>query len=534
MKRDIKINYGILNSIVENINQYKNAIESISEVLSNINKKLEGENDGQAITALRNKYNDLNSQIDSCKEEINDLYNIFNGYTRDMTDIIRPNNYNAMTRVSRNDIYWNKQAIISSCANVGMTQRNASVYRGIVNPFADDDEKARERRNGYKIDAIHNDIQNYYSKLMDSVSDMERLYNTKIIPYENMDDAYKRKAKSLYSKYTNFFEGFKTITSKIGIGALHLVEGVASSLLELVKGVWGLAKGVVTYLGAGIGVACTAVAGDAPDCLKNCKSKVEEYNKTIAAIVKDPFLIVEGLSQSINDAYEDKGICYVTGYAAGEIGQLILLKKISGKIKGAGSAGGIDDAEKMILNSLDDANKWGSRYYDDWLKALTVDEREAITIYTGSDYKKINSYLRGFSDNLGGVDPKVIDNLNSALGKANVPYDMVVYRGTDFAPFKKLLDVDEFGRIDYNSLVGKTINDKAFVSTALLEDASFSNMQVAWKINVPAGADAAYVAKLSKYPNEAELLFNCGQSMIIRDVVVDSSGKLNIKLDLLK
>lgn len=188
----------------------------------------------------------------------------------------------------------------------------------------------------------------------------------------------------------------------------------------------------------------------------------------------------------------------------------------------------------MILNSLDDANKWGSRYYDDWLKALTVDEREAITIYTGSDYKKINSYLRGFSDNLGGVDPKVIDNLNSALGKANVPYDMVVYRGIDFAPFKKLLDVDEFGRIDYNSLVAKTINDKAFVSTALLEDASFSNMQVAWKINVPAGADAAYVAKLSKYPNEAELLFNCGQSMIIRDVVVDSSGKLNIKLDLLK
>lgn len=45
MKRDIKVNYGILSSIVSDLKQYNEAIESIDGLLININKKLENEND---------------------------------------------------------------------------------------------------------------------------------------------------------------------------------------------------------------------------------------------------------------------------------------------------------------------------------------------------------------------------------------------------------------------------------------------------------------------------------------------------------
>ena len=65
MKRDIKVNYGILSSIVSDLKQYNEAIESIDGLLININKKLENENDGKAIEALRNKYDKLKVQIDS-------------------------------------------------------------------------------------------------------------------------------------------------------------------------------------------------------------------------------------------------------------------------------------------------------------------------------------------------------------------------------------------------------------------------------------------------------------------------------------
>ncbi|MGM0764661.1 MAG: ADP-ribosyltransferase [Bacillota bacterium] len=91
------------------------------------------------------------------------------------------------------------------------------------------------------------------------------------------------------------------------------------------------------------------------------------------------------------------------------------------------------------LNNVEEAHKWGSKYYDSWLKTLTVSERSAIEQYTGNDYTKINSYLRGFSDSLDGVDSKVIDHIKSGLSKAEVPHDMKVYRGTDLRPFENLL-----------------------------------------------------------------------------------------------
>lgn len=534
MKRDIKVNYGTIDSIVQELERYRSALENIESTIININNKLESENSGEAVSALRNKYSDMKGQIDSCKEEITDLRDIFSNYSNDMTSIIRPKNREAMMRVSRNDIYWNMETLISSCCNVGMTRRNAAVFKSFPSPFASDEEKAAERRNGDKLDDLHNSIGYHYNRLMEDVSDMRNLYNRKIIPYENMDDTYKTKAKSIYSKYTNFFEGMRTGLTNIGVGTVNLVKGVAASLFGLVKGVWDLGKGVVTYLGAGIGIACTAVFGDAPDCLKECKSKAAKYNETISAIIHDPFLIVEGLAQNVNDAYEEKGICYVTGYVAGEVAQLIILKKAGDKIKGVKGADTAVDAEKMALNSLDDAAKFGDKFYGDWLKSLSLEERQAITFYTGNDFYKINNYLRGTSKTLDGVDPKVLKNLNNALSKAQVPYDMTVYRGTDLVPFKGLYEVDLMSNtIDASSLIGKSVSDKAFMSTAILDSSSF-NKEVLWTINVPAGSNAAYVASLSKYPTEAELLFNSGQSMIITDAIVDSSGRLHLTLDLIK
>ena len=335
MKRDIKINYGVLESIVNDLSKYQTALEDMDNTLRNINTKLENENDGEAVNALKLKYKEVKGQIDTCHGEISDLYDIFNNYVTDMTDIIKPKNESQMMRVSRNDIWWNMQTINNCCTNVLMTRHNASVFKSWPSPFADDEEKAAERRNGEKLDDLHNDIITYGNKLMEDYNDMSNLYNKKIIPYENMDDTYKTKASSLYSKYTNFLEGLETILTDIGVGAVDILKGVAASLLGLVKGVWDLAKGAVTYLGAGIGIACTAVFGDAPDCLKDCQAKVDEYNKTISAVIHDPFLLVEGLCQNINDTYEEKGICYVTGYAVGEVAQLILLKKAGDKLKGA-------------------------------------------------------------------------------------------------------------------------------------------------------------------------------------------------------
>ena len=533
MKRDIKVNYGTIDSIVQELERYRSALESIESRIISINNKLESENSGEAVSALRTKYSDMKSQISSCKEEITDLHDIFCNYSNDMTSIIRPKNHESMMRVSRNDIYWNMETLISSCCNVGMTRRNAAVFKSFPSPFASDEEKAAERRNGDKLDDLHNSIGYYYNRLMEDVSDMRDLYNRKVIPYENMDDTYKSKANSIYSKYTNFFEDLHTKLNSFGVGTINLVKGIGVSILGFIGDVWNLVKGVFVYAGAGIGVACTAFFGDSPDFFLECKRKTSKYNETISAIIHDPFLIVEGLAQGANDTYEEKGICYVTGYVAGEVAQLILLKKAGDKIKGVKGADTAVDAEKMALNSLDDASKFGEKYYGDWLNTLSVEEREAIRLYTANGSGRINKYLRGIEGTLNGIDPKALQNLNNAISKGQVPYDMTVYRGTGLSPLKKLSEVNLMSNsIDCSSLIGKTISEKGFMSTTVLERSAF-NRQVMWTINVPEGASAAYVASISKYPKEAELLINSGQSMIIKEASIDSSGKIHIVADLL-
>ena len=347
MKRDIKVNYGILSSIVSDLKQYNEAIESIDGLLININKKLENENDGKAIEALRNKYDKLKVQIDSCKEETKDLYNIFNNYINDMTDIIKPIDEQKMMRVSRNDIYFNKVSIGNACDNIGSIMSGILTSLGSAGTLLTSGTKIKN--NIVKMYAISSLAKATSQSLQNDMDDINKLYNENVISYENMDDTYKNKASELYDKYSSVWEKFTTTVGGIGKASVDIVKGFFSSLVGLVKGVFDILKAAVVYIGAGIGAISEKITGDAPDCLKSCERKVKEYNKTIVEIVKDPFSLIEGLSQTLNDTYEEKGIAYMGGYVVGEVAQVLLLKKVSGA-KSAKGIDGVEDAAKTVKN----------------------------------------------------------------------------------------------------------------------------------------------------------------------------------------
>ena len=347
MKRDIKVNYGTLSGVVSNLKQYNEAIESIDGLLISINEKLENENDGKAIEALRNKYDKLKVQIDSCKEETKDLYNIFNNYINDMTDIIKPIDDQKMMRVSRNDIYWNKESIGNACDNIGNMMSSPLAALESVGTVLTSGTNVKS--NIEKMYAISLLAKATSEDLQDDMDDINKLYNENVISYENMDDTYKNKASELYDKYSSAWEKFTTTVGKAGKASIDIVKGFFSSLVGLVEGVFGLLKGVVVYAGAGLGAISEKITGDAPDCLKYCERKAEEYNKTIVEIVKDPFSLIEGLSQTLNDTYEEKGIAYMGGYVVGEVAQVLLLKKVSGA-KSAKGIDGVEDAAKTVKN----------------------------------------------------------------------------------------------------------------------------------------------------------------------------------------
>ena len=194
-------------------------------------------------------------------------------------------------------------------------------------------------------------------------------------------------------------------------------------------------------------------------------------------------------------------------------------------------------ANKFSLNKVKvdvEVPKYSTQELDAYFRksqqSFTNAEAEGVRVYTSNDYTYINNYLRGFSDDLGPVSTSTISDIDSALSKMELPADLTLYRGTDSAPFMNIVDKNFNGTLDWNSLVGKTFEDRAFVSTSV--DTPFDN-EVRWVINAPKGSKGGMVTAFSMFPNENELLLPRNSKFLIKGIdKVDN--KIILKMDLIE
>ncbi|MBS2970665.1 hypothetical protein J9317_18130 [Metabacillus sp. KIGAM252] len=208
-----------------------------------------------------------------------------------------------------------------------------------------------------------------------------------------------------------------------------------------------------------------------------------------------------------------------------------ILTKFSSNSSGGRGTESLPRENKQTIRTLNEAHEWGEKYYSDWLHNLPEREIAALKQYTGSDFSIINKYLRGFDDSLHGIDPGIIQDLSSSLYKAQVPHDINVFRGTDLGPLDDIINLNDMGKIITEDLIGKTFIDYGFMSTSIAKESSFQHLPVSWEINVPKGANGAYIGQISQFPHEAELLLQARQEMVIREAFLDNDDKLHIKLD---
>ena len=194
-------------------------------------------------------------------------------------------------------------------------------------------------------------------------------------------------------------------------------------------------------------------------------------------------------------------------------------------------------ASKFSLNKVKvdvEAPKYSTQELDAYFRksqqSFTNAEAEGVRVYTSNDYTYINNYLRGFSDDLGPVSTSTISDIDSALSKMELPADLTLYRGTDSAPFMNIVDKNFNGTLDWNSLVGKTFEDRAFVSTSVVTP--FDD-EVRWVINAPKGSKGGMVTAFSMFPNENELLLPRNSKFLIKGIdKVDN--KIILKMDLIE
>ena len=157
-----------------------------------------------------------------------------------------------------------------------------------------------------------------------------------------------------------------------------------------------------------------------------------------------------------------------------------------------------------------------------WKEGLSAQEASAVYDYTGEAYENINQVMRGQASAFDAGNRERASLLRGALSRAKIPKECVVYRGAS----KEALGA--YQHLSDQELVGKTIQDRGFMSTSLREKDSFGG-KVKLKITVPKGAHGAYVGYTSQYGhNESEVLFCDGQVMKITGVTRDFFGRRTI------
>lgn len=161
---------------------------------------------------------------------------------------------------------------------------------------------------------------------------------------------------------------------------------------------------------------------------------------------------------------------------------------------------------------------------DDWLKLITSAQRDGVETYTGSAYEEMNEYLRGLSSSISSSRKQAIEDCTKALAKASLPQETIVRRGSGYNMLREL-GVD-FSPDNKSAVIGATVVDKGFVSTSPASGGGFSG-SIEYVIKLPEGSQAMYVAPISRFSSEQELLINRGGRYLIEDVEYNSYGEVN-------
>ncbi|MDQ0233143.1 DNA/RNA non-specific endonuclease [Metabacillus malikii] len=458
MKQDLKINYGILDGIIEQLRTYKNALDTMDSSLETLVGFINN-NYADSIDAWDELVKDSKKHIKEYREQIGDLLSLFEGYVDDTTAHISPIARNAMMRVDRRDIWMNLCQLESGINNNVPKAIRITKNEPFSLAFWDDptdEEKEKSRSNKAKLDYIRGEISSTQTILDRKMDALWNIFDNKIVPYENTDDAYNNKAAAVKSKYTNFFEGI--------IDQFEQDIKVATSFIKgLVEGIVDILVGIVTIV---VDASIVAVSNHIPDTIepdfiKNPANEVKaKYGKMISDAIEDPFGIFESIGQGISDTVEEEGIAYIAGNAApslipyvGVVGKAKWLKAVD---NGDGpKTNSVTEALKPKVNDLVRNNKAFEGIKQRGVEVVTKTANGAIHVVKQLD-KGINSVRNGLvyvADNVvGGIDVFIdimkrngnIDNnavYVNVPNKPNVPWNVLdnkVIQENIVAPLKMM------------------------------------------------------------------------------------------------
>lgn len=183
--------------------------------------------------------------------------------------------------------------------------------------------------------------------------------------------------------------------------------------------------------------------------------------------------------------------------------------------------------------------------------------KDTLFAYTSYMFGDINETLRDCNDYEEFCQYKEVkestDAITSAISKSKLEKDMWLTRGVDKEGAAAFLGISQgaiTGSEDFNpnSLVGKTVTDKAFMSCGSTQGTGFTDKKVNYSIFCPAGTEALYAEpfsmagegdkrywngkdKQSKLGDELETILQRGTSCMITKAYRGKDGTLNVEME---
>ena len=380
MKRDLKLNMSHLDAISRKVQSYIDAMEAVELAARKFEQTIKDQ-DSDAYNKLSEQWETNvweNEKI--LKYRLGVIKEMIDSYISDMTDYIAPENETAMMRVDRNDIWWNYKQIEGEATSfdwiVQDTGSTLATYKRlfIPNPFSSDEENeakksaqqqeedaesARRQRNYEKLQGFRDQLDtSIRKKLSDSVDEIKKIYENKVIPFENTDDSYKSKMSAYYSEWSSMGDKF----SDAGNAIRDFLAGIGDSLVDTVKGLLTLVVDLgILY----VDVRWKSIVPiQVPEVLDQ---EVEKIKQKYEPLFKDPVNTIGGIGQSICDTADEKGVAYSSGYIVTEVVTALLADKGLDKIKNVAKTGKTADnvadiaegAAKGAGNAAEDAGKAG-------------------------------------------------------------------------------------------------------------------------------------------------------------------------------
>ena len=154
----------------------------------------------------------------------------------------------------------------------------------------------------------------------------------------------------------------------------------------------------------------------------------------------------------------------------------------------------------------------------DAVSNLTKQQYHALSNYTGGGYSGMNDYLRGKSTDASPMIKAQVVHVQSSM--TPLTSNVLLKRGTEWDQMPEGFRDPVSAKL----LLGKTIQDPGFMSTALAGTGGEFPGTIELTIEAPAGTPGRFVKKISLHPSENELLLAAATKLRVLSMVTEATS----------